>query len=137
MNMRTPALALALTALTGCASLDGKYQPDCEAYAGDIITLEGDTFRWEKFTDAVKVDEDGNRIDPFPGFPMQGSYAVDGNKVFLVAADRQSVELMFLHRESGDRQYLLTPSQYEVLVNDGERHRCALVRQAEPSTGEN
>ena len=128
---------MALTMVAGCASIDGTYQPDCEAFAGDAITLDGGEFTWEKFTDAIKIDDDGNRIDPFPGYPRSGSYSMDGNRVFLVTEDRKSVELMFLHREKGERQYLLTTTQYEVLVNDGERHKCALVRQVEPATSQN
>ena len=61
-------VCLFAAAVTGCASIDGVYQPDCVAFEGDVVTLKSGGFVWERFTDAVEIDADGKRIDPFLHF---------------------------------------------------------------------
>lgn len=68
----------------GCDDFDGEYLPDCAAHAGDRVTIEGTRFSWDRFTDAVRVDDDGNRIDAFPNYPKSGSIsAADGKMRFV------------------------------------------------------
>lgn len=60
----------------GCAAVDGVYEPGCMSHAGDRIVLERGRYSWKKYTDEIRLDESGRRIDPFPGFPVSRSTAV-------------------------------------------------------------
>ena len=119
-------------ALAGCASIEGVYLPDCEAYAGSEIRLEAGRFHWSKFTDQVKLDEDGNHIDPFPGFPREGAYAVDHKTVTLTSASGEAPEILHL-RKQGGAVYLLTNAEHAAVVGGADIPRCALKRQV-PAT---
>ena len=81
MSPRVISTTLSAVFLFGCVSHEGTYSPDCIAYAGSNISLSDGQFVWEKFTDEVVVDDDGKIINQFPGFPMRGSYRVDGKTV--------------------------------------------------------
>lgn len=122
------AMAIAVTLLlSGCKAIDGTYQPSCVAFAGSEIRLEGGRFVWDKFTDQVVVDEQGNTVDQFPDFPRQGSYAVSNDAVTL-SADTGSTETFYLLRDEG-AVYLLTSEEKSTYDATGERPRCALQRQ--------
>ena len=95
------------------------------AYAGNKITLGEGSFVWEKFTDAVVVDDDGNVANQFPGFPLQGRYEIDGQIVQMNTAAGDSLDKMYLQESSGQR-YLLTEDELAAWEQSGKRDDCAL-----------
>ena len=128
MNMRMRSFAITLLALllAACNSHEGLYSPDCIAFAGDKIELSNGQFVWDKFTDALIVDEDGNLVDQFPGYPMHGTYQIDGETVTFALASGEAPENMYL-RQDGDRHYLLTTAQFEEWQSTGKYVECALI----------
>lgn len=131
MNKRLIACIPLLSLLAACPSLDGLYAPACVAYAGNTIELRGDHFVWRKFTDAVVLDSDGNVVDQFPGYPLQGTYRVDGGSIVFESAQGETDVTMFPHRQDG-HNYLLTGEQRDVLTQTGKLADCALVRKPDP-----
>jgi hypothetical protein len=115
--------------LTACASIEGTYLPSCMAFAGSEIRLDDGRFHWSKFTDQVKVDAQGNEIDPFPGFPLEGVYAVSGDVMTLVPDSGESPQILYVH-EDDKAIYLLTAAEKATLDTSGERPQCVLQRQA-------
>lgn len=126
MKVRNLTEIFAVLALAACISHDGSYSPDCIAYEGSNIELSDGRFVWERFTDVVMVDADGQVINRFPGFPMEGSYRIDGHTVRMESASGESLANMYLHRIDG-RQYLLTAEQAEAWENTGQQANCPLV----------
>ena len=126
MNTRFVMATLIATLLFGCASHDGTYSPGCIAYEGSKINLSDGTFVWEKFTDSVAVDDAGNVKDPFPGYPMQGSYRIKGQVLSLDAGSSASLANMYL-QEYRKRVYLLTAEEFETWERTGTVGACALV----------
>lgn len=126
MQMRSIAITLLALLLAACNSHEGLYSPDCIAFAGDKIELSNGQFVWEKFTDALIVDEDGNLVDQFPGYPMRGTYQIDGNTVTFALASGEAPENMHL-RVDDDRHYLLTAGQFETWKSGGKLGDCVLV----------
>jgi hypothetical protein len=111
--------------ISGCVSHDGTYLPGCTAYAGDKITLDQGRFVWEKFTDAVVVDDEGNVVNQFPGYPLEGSYRIDGQMVQMNELSGESLETMYL-QNSGDQRYLLTADEFAAWQQTATRDGCAL-----------
>jgi len=111
--------------MSGCVSHDGTYLPGCSAYAGNKITLDQGRFVWEKFTDAVVVDEDGEIVNQFPGYPLEGSYRIDGQMLQMEALSGESLESMYLQK-SGEQRYLLTADEFASWEQSGRREECAL-----------
>ena len=95
------------------------------AYAGNKITLGDGRFVWEKFTDAVVVDNDGNVVNQFPGFPLQGRYEIDGQIVQMSTATGAALDKMYL-QETGGKRYLLTEDEFAAWEQSGKREDCAL-----------
>lgn len=112
--------------LAGCSYYDGLYSPACPAYAGDTIKLGEGDFVWEKFTDEVIVDDDGEVENQFPGYPMRGTYRVEGRTVSFKSASGDALENMHL-QQCNNRHYLLTKEQFEAYKKTGECAECALV----------
>jgi hypothetical protein len=126
MSSRLIFIFAAASVLAGCKSLDGSYQPGCPAYAGDRVRLHAGAFEWDRFTDAVPVDADGNRVDPFPDYPKKGNYRLENGSLILTFADGSETTLYpDRHRE---RVYLLTETQADAWVATGRWDDCALVR---------
>jgi hypothetical protein len=125
-----PVMVIAAT-LVGCVSHEGTYSPDCIAYAGSNIILSNGQFVWEKFTDAVVVDEHGEVVNQFPGYPMRGSYRIDGQIVRMESAAGDAMENMYLQRWD-NRQYLLTEAQFEAWQKTGKQADCALMLDGDP-----
>jgi len=129
--MKTKALLLLtlLSCATGCATdadLTGIYAPSCVAYAGSTIELSGQRFTWDKFTDEVSVDDAGNRVDPFPGFPVRGSYTVEDDILSLVTDIGNLAARLHLVRRPG-QVYLLTGEEFEAWQQEGTVPNCALL----------
>lgn len=129
MNQRLPVIVFLIFLLTACVSIEGVYLPDCEAYTGSEIRLADGRFHWSKFTDQVVIDEYGNKVDPFPGLPLEGEYRAQGQTVTLTSDNGQPADTLYLFKESG-AVYLLTASEKAGVDAGGERPRCALRRQS-------
>jgi hypothetical protein len=74
----------------------------------------------------VAIDDNGEVINQFPGYPMQGSYRISGQTVSMESAAGESLEKMYLHR-SENRSYLLTAGQHKTWEETGKYDDCALV----------
>ena len=131
MNTRTISTSLIAALLFGCVSHEGTYSPDCIAYAGSNIILDDGQFVWEKFTDSVIVDEGGEIVNQFPGYPMHGSYRIDGQTLYMESGAGDSMDKMYLHRRDS-RQYLLTAEQFEAWETTGRHADCALMLDGNP-----
>lgn len=112
--------------LASCASHEGTYSPSCAAYAGSNIELDNGQFVWEKFTDSVVVNDDGAVVNQFPGYPLQGSYRIDGESMILESAPGETVVTMYLLQHDG-RSYLLTAEQQKDWKTAGLVADCALA----------
>lgn len=111
--------------LSGCLSYEGTYLPGCIAYAGNKITLSDGRFVWEKFTDAIAIDEEGEIVNRFPGYPMRGSYRIENQTVYLQADSGDQMQGMYLHRH-GDSYLLLTANEYADWEKTGNYADCTL-----------
>ncbi len=120
------AVVLISFVLFGCASPDGTYSPACDAFAGDTISLHDGQFVWDKFTDSISLDDDGNVIDQYPGYPVQGRYRIEGQMLIMQPDSGEALADMYIQRYKG-RHYLLTASQFAAWETTGERNRCALA----------
>ena len=129
--MKTTVMVLltALACVSGCATeagVAGTYAPSCVAFEGSTIELADNRFTWDKFTDEVTVDDAGNTIDPFPGFPVRGTYTVEGDVVSLVTnVGELAAELHVVQRP--EQVYLLTDAEFDAWQKDGTVPRCALL----------
>ena len=129
MKRKELALACSLAIAAGCAAdnnIVGTYQPSCVAFEGNTIELAEGRFTWDKFTDQVSVDETGNEIDPFPGFPVRGTYLVEDDMVRLTTDVGDLAGEMHLVRRPG-QVYLLTAEEFGSWQRDGEVPGCALL----------
>jgi hypothetical protein len=126
MLFRPIILVLLAASLFGCASHDGTYTPGCMAYAGSVIKLNNGQFVWDKFTDEVILDDAGNVVDQFPGYPLKGSYQIEGQTLFLSPVSGEPLASLYLQQQR-ERHYLLTAGQLESLGQSGELDECALV----------
>ena len=100
------------------------------AHVGSRIHLSDSEFVWEKFTDQVSVDEDGDKIDPFPGYPRRGTYRIDGHSIVLNFDDDEFVETLQVREHQG-RYLLLTKLQAEAQDTTGQFDACVLTRENE------
>ncbi len=125
MNLRFVAITLLAVLLSACPSHEGTYSPSCIAYAGSNITLNDGQFVWEKFTDALVVDDEGNLVNQFPGYPMRGSYRVEGQAVYLEPDTGGSLQHMYLHRHRNN-YYLLTADEFKLWEKTGNIADCTL-----------
>lgn len=129
MKTAVPILFTTLACLAGCATnagVTGTYAPSCVAFEGNTIELADNRFTWDKFTDEVTVDDDGNTVDPFPGFPVRGIYTIDDDVVSLVTdVGELAAELHLVRRP--DQVYLLTDAEYRAWQQDGTVPDCALL----------
>ena len=126
MRSRLTLTALIAVLLCSCVSHDGTYLPGCPAYAGSSIKLSDGQFVWEMFTDSVVLDDSGNVVNQFPGYPLQGSYRIAGQTLYLDSASGESMTNMYL-RQHDERHYLLTAEQFETWETTGTYAPCALV----------
>lgn len=129
MKIFAPVLLTSLACLAGCATdtnIAGTYAPSCIAFEGDTIVLSANRFTWDKFTDEVSVDNAGNKVDPFPGFPVRGTYTVEDDIVSLVTnVGELAAELYIVNRPG--QVYLLTGAEFDAWQNDGTVPNCALL----------
>jgi hypothetical protein len=133
MRSRIFITTLMATFLSSCTSYEGNYSPACVAFEGSKIALSEGRFLWEKFTDQVFVNDDGEIVNSFPGYPMKGVFRIDGQSVHLKSDSGESLPSMFLH-ERNKRHYLLTAEQFAQLEISGTFPECALVLEARPTS---
>ena len=126
MTHRIPATATLLFLLAGCASHHGNYAPGCTAFAGDTVSLAGDEFVWQRFTDQVKVDANGNVIDANPDYPKRGSYTLDGEMLRLRSESGENMENLYLRRIDGNYR-LMTAEQNGTWERTGSYDQCVLT----------
>ena len=131
MLVMTRRIAILFVALlcAACADLDGVFEPDCIAMAGDRFVFAGRTFEWHKFTDMRRVDADGKLVDPFPGYPLTGTFALRESTVELTTAAGERLDDHFL-LQRGDSLYLLTRDQHAA-VNAGDDLPACVLRRAD------
>lgn len=128
MSLRMPILfpvIVGVAALAGCRTEPVVFEPACIAFAGDRITLSGDGFRWERYTDAREINDAGKRIDPFPDFPRSGRIERDGARITLLPDDGAEAAEFFIYRDDAE-QFLLPEVDYERAVANGTVPECAL-----------
>lgn len=129
MKILLTGMAVSLLLLNGCASTDGRYEPNCVAFEGDTIELADGKFVMDKFTDQVEVDAAGNKQDPFPGYPMSGSHHFEGHVLHLQSDS--GTELPNLYRVKSEGRYrLLTAEQYDAWKKNETIDDCALTLRA-------
>ena len=126
MKLRVAGIGIALVLLAGCASNDGKYAPACVAFEGDTIELAGGNFVLHKFTDQVEVDEAGNKKDPFPGYPVRGTYRFDGDVLHMQSDSGSELPMRYLVISEG-RKHLLTSEQNDAWKAGETIDDCALT----------
>lgn len=123
---RLLAMLLIVSSLAGCRAIEGDFAPGCMAYAGDRISLHDGRFSWDRFTDARRVDDDGQTVDPFPDFPKTGAYTLSDNRVDLESGG-ELLASWYLH-EDGSRMLLLSADQEAAWAASGQYPECPLVR---------
>lgn len=116
----------------GCVYTEGTYTPGCSAFEGSNIQLRDGKFTWEKFTDQIVVDMDGNVVNQFPGYPKHGSYRIDRKVVSLVTTEGEPLEEMYLHRD-GNRYVLLSGAQRQDWQDTGDYANCVLMMDPFPA----
>lgn len=133
MTLMHNALIILLALLfAACASHEGLYEPGCITYEGDRIELQDGRFEWRRFTDQRVVGDDGNIVEPFPGFPKIGSYKHIAGRLELSGDDGMKLDDWFLVKHLG-RSYLLNGKQYDAYRDNDTMPKCALtLRDANP-----
>ena len=126
MQLRNYATGIMLFVFAGCASHQGEYAPDCMAFAGDTVSLAGDEFVWQRFTDQVKVDANGDVIDPYPDYPKRGRYSLEGDIVRLRTESGEDMDNLYLRRIDGSYR-LLTAEQNGDWERTGRYDQCVLT----------
>ena len=116
--------------LCGCSSIEGLYAPACTAYEGDEIRLVEGRFTWRRFTDQRTLDEQGQLVDPFPGYPKNGVYEYR-EPVLILTPDSDSGNTGFFLLDEKRGVYLLTGAEKQRYDIDGEIPACALRRVTE------
>lgn len=121
---RITLLVFALS-LVACANQEGTYEPACIAYEGDTLKLAAGRFEWQRFTDQRVVNESGEVVPPFPGFPKSGTYRVTDGRLQLITDDDVRLDDWYIVDQAGQR-YLLEAKQHNAFLDDGELPDCAL-----------
>lgn len=132
MNIRSCAVMVLAISLVACKSVDGTYLPGCKAFAGDRIELDDGSFHWDRFTDSVEVDGDGNVVDPYPAYPLRGRYDIDGRTLTLTSEAGDPVAVLHMLRLEDGGLALLTDRQLAEQDTSGHYDECALTRIGAP-----
>jgi hypothetical protein len=133
MRLLITGVGISFVLLAGCAGSNGKYAPACVAYEGTTIELADGKFVMHKFTDQVEVDAAGNTKDPFPGYPMSGTYRVDGQALHLTSDSDNELPVLYRVKSEG-RYRLLTAGQFEAWKTNETIDDCALTLGAGSGT---
>lgn len=125
MTVSRAILLLLTLSFVACASHEGVYEPACIAYEGDRLSLVAGRFEWQRFTDERIVNEAGEAVAPFPGFPKSGTYKVADGRLQLTADDNVRLDDWFTIDHAGQR-YLLDAKQHNAFLADGDLPDCVL-----------
>ena len=130
--MHLPRILLLSTVVmfAGCKPVDGTYYPGCVAFEGDKIVLRDGTVVWDRFTDQIILDADGNEMDRFPDYPKTGRYEVDGALLHLNFDSDDFATTLHIHR-SDDRVLLLNDDNMAEWERTGEMNACVLTLSPE------
>jgi len=126
MRFRITVCLTGVALLAGCKAIDGTYYPGCVAFEGDKVVLRDGSVEWDRFTDQVIVDVDGNVMDPFPEYPKMGSYAVDGDLLHLTIQGEDAVNTLHIHTQ-GERIMLLNDADLATWESTGRYGDCVLT----------
>ena len=127
LSLRLTAVLVPACVASACATHEGTYAPDCIAFAGNSIRLDAGRFVWDRLTDQVMVDDAGEKVDPFPQYPLRGRYRVEKDRLIFDSDTGEELPHMYLLGENG-RHYLLTAEQFEAWQETGTRPKCPLIR---------
>lgn len=108
-----------------CANHEGRYEPSCTAYEGDTIELRAGRFEWQRFTDQRQVDDEGNVVNPFPGFPKTGKFRFDTSRLILVSDTDVRLDDWLIINNDGQK-LLLTVDQHAAYTETRIVPACAL-----------
>ena len=125
MTARHVILGLVLFTLAGCQQLDGDWAPACDAFAGDRLSFSASRYTWDKFTDARRVDSEGEVIDPFPDYPKSGFFEQDGAAIVLLDDSADEIARFYIH-ESDGVTHMLTAAEQASYTVDGSFPDCTL-----------
>lgn len=95
------------------------------ALEGDKVVFVDGSFEWHKFTDERVLDDDGNVIDPFPGYPLTGRFKLRNSVVEFVTVEGAKPEDMHLFEDEMD-VYLLTAEENAAAVAGEGLPACPL-----------
>ena len=129
MTKQLLLIPLAILSLTACNSLEGTFEPDCMAFEGDRVVFANGRYEWHKFTDERRIDDDGNVIEPFPGYPSSGRYTLSRSTVEFVAEQGAQPGDMYLFETDTDA-YLLTREHNAAAVAGDGLPTCPLRLKA-------
>lgn len=82
-------------------------------------------FEWRKFTDQVPIGADGEVADPFPGYPMSGTFRQERGRVEFESDGGSQIDDHFMIEHLG-AHYLLTEEQHQKFIADGDLQNCVL-----------
>ena len=120
------SLLFLIALCAGCKQVDGVYYPRCAAFEGDKLVLREGTVVWDRFTDQIIIDADGNEIDKFPEFPKAGRYTLDGDLLQLSFDDGKVTKTLHVRR-SGERILLLNDENLAEFQQTGRHSECVLA----------
>ena len=126
MRIHHTVCVLTVFLLAGCKQLEGTYYPGCVAFEGDRVVLQDDRVTWDRFTDQIIVDGDGNTTDPFPEYPKTGRYDVDGDLLHLHFEGDDIARSLHIRRHD-DRVLLLNAQEFADWQRTGEYNSCILT----------
>ena len=117
--------AACTTSATVGDTVEGRFEPACTMFSGDIVEITGDQYVWKKFTDEIVVDDNGELGEPFPGFPRSGPIRRDGEHMRFIGTDGEP-DADFHVKQRVDGVYLLTAEELESDSKDPGFWQCAL-----------
>lgn len=124
---RFSVLCAALFVASCASNVDGMFEPACIAYEGDRIALLDGRFEWQRFTDQIVVDENGDKVNAFPGYPLVGTYELQNERVSLIPDGSAETRERYL-LEHRNELYLLTYDENEAVLDGEKMPICALRR---------
>ena len=125
MTRQFALVFLACSSIAACGSLEGTFEPACMAFEGDRVVFAGGRFEWHRFTDERRIDDSGNVIDPFPGYPLTGRYKMRKSVVEFVVAEGTRPDNMVLFETETD-VYLLSVEQNAAAIAGEGLPTCPL-----------
>lgn len=77
----------------------------------------------------MRIDEDGNRVDPYPEYPRKGRVESSGSTLRFVGDDGELIGEFIGYRVDGQR-FLLTEQEHSAVRAGESVPDCALVQSA-------